>query len=419
MRIKRWLAELMIQPDYFKLWLGQTLSLIGDSLGSMAVGVMLLRRTGSAMILSLGFIVNWLPTVLLGPVAGVLIDRISRKRALVIADVARGVLTLVFAVGLWRGYTQVVYAYLWLFGLAVFRTPYMPATQAIIPSLVGPDRLQRANSLQSMGQSVAQVVGPALAGLTITAFGGPLALALDAASFFISAALIGLTRPQGELQPRQNKPQPVLRQFREGLAFFAENRIAVVLLVVAITANFVNQPTGIALQVHVLKTLAATPELLGVAYSASAVAALLASLVLFGRKQWPALGRMLLLSLAWLGVSLAAIAIPRNPGLIPLVFAVGSLAGPFMQMSMSTLYQLIAPSEMRGRVFTVRQTISTALSPLSILAVGWAVDAVGTRVVFVALGAIAAIAAAVIALLPIVRGSPHFSGRPRAARTTA
>lgn len=84
-----------------------------------------------------------------------------------------------------------------------------------------------------------------------------------------------------------------------------------------------------------------------------------------------------------------------------------------------TLYQMIAPDEMRGRVFAVRQTFSTILSPVSMLAVGWAVDAVGTRPVFVALGAIAVIAAAAIALSPVARESPHFGGRPRAAGTAA
>jgi len=419
MRLKRLPSELAIQPDYMKLWLGQTLSLIGDSLGGMAVSVMLLQRTGSAMILSVGFIISWLPTVVLGPFAGVLIDRISRKTALIIADTARGLLTLIFAVALWHGHTQVVYAYLWQFGLAVFRTPYMPATQAIIPALVGSDRLQRANSLQSMGQSIAQVIGPALAGLVIAALGGPLAMALDAASFFISAGLITLTRPRGDVQMRRGKPQPALRQFREGLAFFAQNRTALALLAVAITANFVSQPSGIALQVHILKTHKASPQLLGLSYSASALVALLGSVMLLSRRQWSALGRMLLLSLAWSGTWLAAVAVPRNAALIPFVFAAGSFMGPAMQMSMSTLYQMIAPDEMRGRVFAVRQTFSTILSPVSMLAVGWAVDAVGTRPVFVALGAIAVIAAAVIACSPVARQSPHFGGRPGAAGTAA
>lgn len=402
------LGDAIPSPDYMKLWAGEAISWVGDSLGGMALSVMLLKNTGKAMTLSISSIIGWLPVVLLGPLAGVLLDRFSRRWVMVLADLARGLTTLGLAFLIARGYTGIVYAYGWTLLMSIFRVPYTPATMAIIPSLVKPDQLQRANSLQSMAMSISGIIGPALAGVAIAAFGAPIALTIDAASFFLSAGLVALVRPQDEPQPTQQRRQPALRQFNEGLKFFAATPLAVILLLSTIIANATNQAGGQSMQVHVLKTLAASPSVLGLIGSASAAAMLLGSVVLYSRKKWPALGRILLISTAVGGLAYVLVALPRRAEYIPFIMAGCAAAGPFLGMAVSTLYQQITPPELRGRVFAVRSTLSTIMTPLTTLAAGWAIDAIGTKVVLTAIGACALVAVGCLALTRTARTSPYF-----------
>lgn len=413
MKLKERLAGAIPSPDYMKLWLGQSISWIGDTIGGMALSIILLQRTGSALVLSFAAIISWLPAVLLGPLAGVLVDRFSRRKVMMVADLARGIMTLGVAFMIGRGYTDPIYAYAWLLLLSVFRVPYTPATMAIIPSLVKPDQLQRANSLQSMAMSIAGIAGPALAGIAIAAFGAPIALTLDALSFFVSAALIALVRPQGEPQPSQQRRQPVMRQFGEGLKFFAATPLAVLVLISTIVINAANQAANGAQQVHVLKTLGASPTLYGLISSAGAAAALLSSFVLYSRKKWSALGRILLIGTAWIGASQALYALPRRAEWLPLVAVFMYFISPFIGMAVSTIYQQITPAEMRGRVFAVRTTLASALTPVVTLASGWAIDTVGTRAVMLTVGALTVVAAGAMALTRVARTSPYFRGEPK------
>lgn len=402
------LCDAIPSPDYMKLWAGEAISWVGDSLGGMALSVMLLKNTGKAMTLSIGSIIGWLPVVLLGPLAGVLLDRFSRRWVMVLADLARGLTTLGLAFLVARGHTGIVYAYGWMLLMAIFRVPYTPATMAIIPSLVKSDQLQRANSLQSMAMSISGIIGPALAGIAIAAFGAPIALTIDAASFFLSASLVALVRPQDEPQPTQQRRQPALRQFNEGLKFFAATPLAVILLLSTIIVNASNQAGSQAMQVHVLKTLAASPSVLGLIGSASAAAMLLGSVVLYSRKKWPALGRILLISTAAGGLAYLLVALPRRVEWLPFIMAGCAAAGPFMGMAVSTIYQQITPPELRGRVFAVRSTLSTIMTPITTLAAGWAIDAIGTRVVLMAIGVCALVAVGCLALTRTARTSPYF-----------
>lgn len=405
-------VRLPLEPDFLKLWLGQTISLIGDNLGAMAITVMMVQKTGSALVVAIGLAIQFIPPLVFGPIAGVLIDRFSRRKIMVVSDCLRGVITLIIALLIRQGFTQVGYAYSWQFVLAIFRMLYAPATQAIIPALVSPDRLQRANSLQGMGINVAQILGPALAGIAVTAMGASAALALDALSFFVSAGLIDLVRTEGEVKasPRQRS---ALGQFGEGLAFFKQNRIALLLLCSAIMMNFTSTPTGVTMQVHVLKTLGSDSKTLGFIWSVGAFAALLASLILVGRKRWGSLGILLVSAMVAGSISLILTSLPTKASYLPATFSLFRFAGPFGAMAVQTMYQEITPTDMRGRVFAVRSSLSSILSPIAVMGAGWAVDATGSGVVLRALGLIELAAALGIGLSSVARRSPYFQVRSR------
>jgi hypothetical protein len=171
--------------------------------------------------------------------------------------------------------------------------------------------------------------------------------------------------------------------------------LASVLLSVTIIVNACAQPSGIALNFHVLKTLGGSAAFLGVIFSVSAGASLLSSSVVATRKRWPHLGRMIVLAIGGMGLSFVLSGLAPTLGLLPVTFGIGGAMGPLMQIPVNTLYQDITPPDIRGRVFALRTALSRVLSPLSFVLAGVLLDALGSRVVLAGLGLVLLLAAAV------------------------
>jgi MFS family permease len=202
-------------PRYFPLWLGQSVSNLGDTLNYVALVVLVFRLSHSGLAVSALVVTEIVPTLLLGPVAGVVIDRFDRKRLLIAVDLARAVLVLTLAV------THVLWAVYALAALlAVGSTLFNPALQALIPVLLDDKERLAANSIAWSSGRLVQIVGASLAGGLIAWAGTTPAFLANAASFAFSAAMIArlsvLTR---EMVPRSGGLRSWLRDAREGLMY--------------------------------------------------------------------------------------------------------------------------------------------------------------------------------------------------------
>jgi len=380
-------SESRIGFGFFSLLIGQTVSMIGSQFGGMALSILILEKTGSATAMSLNVILSMLPMLLLGPAAGVFLDRVNRKRVLVISDLAQGVLTLGVGWLIHTGRFTIYHAYAWSIVISLIRVLYDPGTMAIIPALVPSRELQRANALQALSRNAAMVVAPALAGIAIAAFGPWFALATNAASFWFAAVCISIARTRYE-ERLVKSGRPKFSEIKEGFEFFRRSQLAFTLLMITIVVNACSQPAGIALQVHVLQTFKGDSAVLGLARSMWAGASILASFIIASWGKRLRVGQMLLLGIAGSGLSFILVALLPWLGAIPLAYAVGGLMSPALQVPMQTLYQDITPVDVRGRVFALRVSLSQVLSPLSFAVSGVLLDALGSRVVFAGLGVV-------------------------------
>jgi MFS family permease len=185
-------APLRTAPNFRRFWLGQTVSLIGSWMQSMAAGWLALELSGSAFVVGLVASVGALPIVVLSFHAGVLADRVDRLRLLRIAQAA----LLVQATTLWALTATGRLTIPWLIALAslagLINAFEVPARQSLIIRLVGPRDLQGAIALNSSGFNLARVVGPAVGAVVIGKLGIAWCFALNALSFV--AVLIGLFR---------------------------------------------------------------------------------------------------------------------------------------------------------------------------------------------------------------------------------
>ncbi len=221
---------LRTRPEFRNLWLAGLTTQLGDWVGWVAVSVFTLQTGGGALDLAVVFCAHSLPSVIALPVAGRLLDRFDRRRALVVTSVVMAGLTAGMVVAAWFA------ALSWLQGLLVVRSVVQafvsPAERAALPQLVDEDELLLANAFDASSWSVVLSLGMVLGGL-LTGLGPVWALAIDAGSFGGAALLFarlpplppGQTRrPQGSEPPHPRAPTPSPR--RLSFATFAKAPLA-------------------------------------------------------------------------------------------------------------------------------------------------------------------------------------------------
>ncbi len=170
------------------LWFAQAVSELGDWLYSIAIYSLLLELTGSAQSIAIAVVFQELPQLLAAPAAGVLNDRLSRKRIMISADLARAAIVLTMLVARSRDLVGLVY--LLLFAETVMWAFFEPARSSVIPNITGADDLLVANTVSSTTWSVSLAVGSALGGVVAVAFGRNTVFIVNALSFLVSASLL-------------------------------------------------------------------------------------------------------------------------------------------------------------------------------------------------------------------------------------
>ena len=186
-----------------QLWLGQVVSQMGDWFNTIALYTIILQLTGSGRDVGLLLVARFVPSFLFGPISGVIADRFSRQRIMIISDLLRALVVLGFlfvrrAEHLWIIYVLTVFQ----LGLSTF---FEPAKTAAIPSIVEDRELVAANAISSVTWSVMLTLGAAIGGLITSAFGTDVAFILDAATYLLSAALIARIRVQKRRKRERQK----------------------------------------------------------------------------------------------------------------------------------------------------------------------------------------------------------------------
>ncbi|MGW7609887.1 MFS transporter [Streptomyces sp. NPDC054766] len=204
------------EPQFARLFVGQSLSVVGDRMSFVAVPFAVLSVGGSASDVGLLAAAGLLPMLLFALVGGVWADRFQRHRIMLVSDLVRFVVQGIAAVLLLTGVAEVSHLVLLMIVFGAADAFFMPAATGLMPLVVGADRLREANALRGFVQSSGLVVGPALAGLVVASAGPGGALAVDALTFAVSAAVLA------RLRPRSTAPETV--QLAPGGRFLGELR---------------------------------------------------------------------------------------------------------------------------------------------------------------------------------------------------
>ena len=229
------------KPNFLRLWLGSVTSAAGTAVGSLILIWLVYVVTRSPLTISLLGIVQFLPTVAFGLLAGALIDRWDRRRLMIACDAARcvcfGVLALyVLVVGV---NTAVLIGI--VFVVATFSTIFRPAANAAIPRILGAAEMTDGNGLLQGGSTAAQFVGSPVGGLLLVTAGATVGLALNALTFAVSGVLIFMmvipSPPRAPALPAPSKGS-LLGEIRAGLGFLRSQRALLVITLTAMVGNF-------------------------------------------------------------------------------------------------------------------------------------------------------------------------------------
>jgi MFS family permease len=206
--------------NYRYTWIGQIVSEIGDHFNNIAVFSLVMANTGSGLVITGVMLARAIPFLVAGPLAGVLLDRMDRRRLMIASDAVRGIVALLFILATSASATPLLFV---LSGLLMFASPFFTSGRAsILPALASRQELHTANTLTQTTQWTTLTVGGLLAGLAVKQFGYQWAFVLNSLSFFFSGWCIWQLRAApGTFQAKKRDadgPHP-LRDFREGIGY--------------------------------------------------------------------------------------------------------------------------------------------------------------------------------------------------------
>ncbi len=402
--------DVLRNHDFRALWLGQVLSDFGDGMNNLALLVLIQRLTGSTTALATMAVLAALPRILIGPVAGVYVDRWSRKRVMIISDLLRGFLVLFYI--LVRHPEHVWILYLVGFLQASVSTFFTPARSALLPNLLEEEELLAANSLSQTSQVVMNLLGMAAAGAIIGALNlyWP-AFVLDSATFFISMLLIALIRavPKPRTKVNTDTLTHVWREIRLGLSTMAHSRLLVGILAAAGVSMLGLGAANILLVPFLLDDLSLHPTWLSLVQGA-----VTGGMILSGSLVTVLAARLkptTLVSLALVGIGLTIGATSQATHIwqvLGLLFGAGLCVTPLNAATM-TIFQTAVSDELRGRVGASLNMVITTGQITSMAVAGVLADMMGVRMVFLLAGGINILASVVAAWVFAGRLTPHTS----------
>ena len=350
----------------------------------------LTHNSGSALGITTGL--QFLPLLLFSLWGGMVADRYSKRRILMVTQASAGALALILGVLALTHSVQIWHVYALAFGLGLVTVVDNPTRQAFAAEMVGRGGMANAIALNSAVFNLARIAGPAVAGLVISALGTPAAFLVNAASY--GAVLIGLKlmRPS-ELQAVDRLPR-AKGQLREAISYVRERPalwMTMVLIFFVATFGMNFQVTNALMSRQVFHTGAAA---FGIASAVFAVGALGGAL-LAARRGRPTMALLLSMALSFSLLEVISGLMPTFWLFLILLVPTG-LSLLTLTTATNSATQLGTTAEMRGRVMGLYMLVFLGGAPLGSPLVGWVAEAFGPRMSLIAGGAISAVATLII-----------------------
>ena len=379
--------------DYRVFWFTQLLSLTGTWVQSLAQSWLVLTLTDSPAALGLIGVCQFGPTLVLGLPAGVLVDRLPKRRLLIVTQIASAAIIGVLALLVATGRVQLWQIYVAAIALGVVSAVDMPARQAFVVDLVGEEDLMNAIALNSALFNTTRVAGPALAGLLLAAFNPAICFVLNALSYIPVIVGLGVMRTQG--WPKLGgEAGSHAERLREGLAYVRTSPAVRLPIILAGLMAIFGMNFGVWAPLLARDALQIGASGFGLLMSSLGVGSLAGALMLAftGRRPSP---RVMLGMALLFGALEIALGVVAGLGLTA-VLAMVLMAGIGFAMSTTmalanTIVQTNSPDWLRGRVMSIYLTVFAGSTPIGAALAGFMSGLWGAPVAVAVGGAVVAV----------------------------
>jgi CRP-like cAMP-binding protein/Na+/melibiose symporter-like transporter len=366
------------------LWIAQLVSTIGSSLTSLAASILVFRLTGSAMSVGLMLMATAAPSVLVGLIAGVYVDRYDRKKIMIISDLIRAVLVVIipFLVPL-----NIAWLYIIVALSSAVGQFFDPALESVLPEVASDEDLAAANSLIAISSFGSTAVGFAASGLIAARFPIEWAFYLDGLTFLISSACIMFVGVASLEVDDRTTVKVVMRNLKAGGQFLLDTPILRSLLIISIPTVISIGLWNSLLLPFAIRVLGATEFEFGLQEGAASIGFVVGSLLM--AQQAARLREGQWLTLGYVGMGLVGILYAFSTS-IPIAIVLVTLMG-FLNAPASIARRLViqrnTPREVRGRVNSAFLVARSALFLVGMAAAGLA-DVFDIRALFLVSGAL-------------------------------
>jgi predicted MFS family arabinose efflux permease len=379
-------TSLWSNPDFVKLWAGQTVSKFGTHITNAAlaaVAVIVLQATPTQM--------GWLgafaglPILLVSLFAGVWVDRLRRKPILIAADLGRGFILLSIPLAALGSFLQMPQLYAVALLVGVLTVLYNVADQSYLPTVVTRNKLVEANARIGASDSLAEVAGPSLAGILMQWLGAPYAIFVDVGTYLFSAASLLLIRRR-ELAPETHARPNVWREILEGLSIVMRHPILRALMATTATHRFFGNFIGTIYWLFLVRDLGLSPAIVGISIGMGGVGALIGTFMAERLTLRFGVGRSIIGSLIIVPLFSGFLLLPITrwsssvvAGVIFAVQLIGDIFWSVFFINVISLRQAVIPVQILGRASASLDFVGEGAAPIGALVGGMIATLIGAR----------------------------------------
>jgi MFS family permease len=375
-----------MRSDFWKFWIGETISSFGSSITLFALPLLLFKLTGSAVSLGLGFAMFGLPHLLFGLLIGAWSDRLDRRRLMVVVDALSAAVLVSIPLAAAAGVLSVPWIYAAIFISSTLGIFFQAAQFAAIPSLVEREELVAANGRIQASFSAATVLGPLVAGVLLAFLPIEDLLYIDAATFLASAVTLSLI-VRSFNAPREAPRTSIRADVVEGLRYVLRHPVLRNISAMMALINFVSVTVFAQLVLFAKERFAVSDGELGLLFAADGAGVVALSLIAGPLRSRFSFGNVALGALMLSGIVTTALAYAPSYALAVVLSALASGLGVLFNINTGSLRQAIVPDHLLGRIITIAMVLAWSANPLGATIGGIIVERTGdVQSVYAAIG---------------------------------
>lgn len=380
--------------------LGKLVSLFGTHIYSFAMGLYILKITGSAMNFGISILLGTVPRLILGPIGGVISDKFDRKKIVLLTDFFSGIvmflafgLSLIFGLSIWIIYGSTLL-------LASLNTLFSTSFDAAMPNLVADESLKKINSYNQAINSLSGIIGPLLGGFVYALISPELFILANGISFILSTFSESLIDFYWKVEKRivktSLKETRFIKDIKEGFSYIKKTNNLLILIEGALVINFLFTAITVAIPHLLVVQFSISERSFGIIESAGALGSLTLSIIIANKVNQFNVKKVVskLIAMAGIVFLYSIPVLPFSPSIldriIPIYYGIiyfmfGGII-VLVNIPIIVYIQEIIKDEFRGRVMSLIVTISAAISPLGYLIHGILLDIVPTYIIMIYVG---------------------------------